>query len=65
MIFGGLEAVGDDRGGVTGALLEMRSGGRVVRFRRKGRRQEGFMLGLLALSRRLGLGKDDDDGLAW
>lgn len=40
----------------------MRSGGRAVRFRRKGRRQDGFTL---ALSSRLGLGKDDDNGLAW
>lgn len=64
-VFGGREAVGEDRGGVTGALFEMRRGGRVDRLRRKGRRQAGLTLWLAELSRRLGLGKDDDEGLAW
>lgn len=62
---GGREAAGDDISGVTGALLDMRSGGREVRFWRNGRRYEGLTLGLWTLSWRLGLGKDDVDGLAW
>lgn len=56
--------VGEERGGVTGALLDIRRGGRDVgmeaRLRRKGRRyDEGFP------SKRVGLGNEDDDGLAW
>lgn len=56
--------VGEERGGVTGALLDIRRGGRDVgmeaRLRRKGRRyEEGFP------SNRVGLGKEEDDGLAW
>lgn len=43
----------------------MRSGGRLVRFCRKGSREEGLTLGLWTLSLRLGLGKDDVNGLAW
>ncbi len=56
--------VGEERGGVTGALLDIRRGGRDVGFeaklRRKGRRyEEGFP------SNRVGLGKEEEDGLAW
>jgi hypothetical protein len=65
-------AVGEERGGVTGALLEIRSAGRLGRFRRKGRRYDGLTaavllkLGLgLGFSLRVGLGNEDDEGLAW
>jgi hypothetical protein len=61
-ILGGRDAVGDESGGVTGALLETRSAGRLGRPRRKGRRQAAVWLWL---SRRVGLGKLDDAGLAW
>ena len=57
---GGRDAVGDESGGITGALLETRSGGRLGSPRRNGRRQDG-----LGWSRRVGLGKLDDAGLAW
>lgn len=57
--------VGDERGGVTGALLEIFSRGRFVgieaMFWRKGRR---YVDGLFP-SKRVGLGKDDEVGLAW
>ncbi|KAF0910512.1 hypothetical protein E2562_002962 [Oryza meyeriana var. granulata] len=56
---GGRDAVSDESGGVMGALLETRSGGRLGSPQRNGRRQEG-----LGLSSRLGLGKLDDAGLA-
>lgn len=62
----GFEAleVGDERGGVTGALLEILRGGKFVgieaMFRRNGRRYvEGFA------SKRVGLGNEDEVGLAW
>lgn len=56
--------VGDERGGVTGALLEILRGGRFagidVMLRINGRRnEEGFA------SMREGLGKEDEVGLAW
>lgn len=56
--------VGDERGGVTGALFDILRGGRFVgmeaMLRRNGRRyEEGFPL------KRVGLGKDEEDGLAW
>jgi hypothetical protein len=59
-ILGGRDAVGDESGGVTGALLETRSAGRLGRPRRKGSRQAE-----LWLSRRVGLGKLEEAGLAW
>jgi len=65
-------AVGEESGGVTGALLETRSGGRLGRPRRNGSSEEAAAAapGLLVLlpllgSRRVGLGKLDDAGLAW
>jgi hypothetical protein len=69
-------AVGEESGGVTGALLETRSGGRFGRPRRNGSRDEAaaaaagpglWLWWLLPLlwSRRVGLGKLDDAGLAW
>lgn len=60
---GGLELeVGDERGGVTGALLEIRRGGRDegMALRRKAN-----MLDCVVASRREGLGKEDDEGLGW
>ncbi|BAS84030.1 Os03g0330900 [Oryza sativa Japonica Group] len=39
---GGCDAVGDESGGVTGALLETRSGGRLASPQRNGRRQEAL-----------------------
>lgn len=54
--------VGDDRGGVTGALLEIRRGGREegMALRRKGIRKDELLASL-----RDGLGKEEDEGLAW
>jgi hypothetical protein len=56
--------VGEERGGVTGALLHILRGGRFVgmeaMFRRKGRRYvEEFP------SKQVGLGNEEDEGLAW
>jgi hypothetical protein len=64
---GGGRDVGDETGGVTGALLETRSGGRP---RRNGsicrHAATGLAVALLpTLSSRVGLGKLDDAGLAW
>lgn len=58
------ELLGEERGGVTGALLEILRGGRFVgmevMLRMNGRRkEEGFP------SMRVGLGKEDEVGLAW
>lgn len=55
--------VGEDRGGVTGALLDILKGGRFVgmTFRIYGIRFDG----LLFVSKRVGLGNEDDEGLAW
>lgn len=58
------ELLGEERGGVTGALLDILRGGRFVgievMFRMNGRRKEdGFA------SMRVGLGKEDEVGLAW
>lgn len=60
----GPREVGEESGGVTGALLEIRSGGRfagiAAMLRRNGRRyDDGFP------SKRVGLGNDEDVGLAW
>lgn len=54
--------VGDDTGGVTGALLEIRRGGRDegMAFRRKGRSIDGLLASL-----RDGLGKEEEEGLIW
>lgn len=56
--------VGEERGGVTGALLDIRSGGREegmeARLWRKGRMYDGGFP-----SQREGLGNEDDVGLAW
>lgn len=54
--------VGDERGGVTGALLDIRSGGREegMAFRRNGRRVDELLA-----SNRVGLGKEDEEGLTW
>lgn len=57
--------VGEERGGVTGALFDIRRGGREegmeAKLQRKGKiYDEGF-----DLSQREGLGKEDDVGLAW
>lgn len=59
--FGFLE-VGEERGGVTGQLLEIRSGGRDegIELRRNGKREDGLLTSI-----REGLGKDDDEGLTW
>lgn len=53
--------VGDERGGVTGALLDILRGGRFApMLRMNGRRkEEGFG------SMRVGLGKEEEAGLAW
>lgn len=57
--------VGEDRGGVTGAELEMRRGGREegmalasLRFLSQGMRKEAVA------EERAGLGKDEETGLA-
>lgn len=60
------ELLGEESGGVTGALLEILRGGRFVgievMFRMNGRRKEDeFEIP----SMRDGLGKDDEVGLAW
>lgn len=54
--------VGDERGGVTGALFEIRRGGRDegMAFRRKGRRIDELLASL-----RDGLGKEEEEGLTW
>jgi hypothetical protein len=54
--------VGDDRGGVTGALLEIRRGGRDegMALWRKGKRIDELLASL-----RDGLGKEEEEGLAW
>jgi hypothetical protein len=59
----GGRAVGDESGGVTGALLETRSGGRPRRNGSMCRHAAG--VALLLLPWRVGLGKLDDAGLAW
>lgn len=58
----GFFAVGDERGGVTGALLEIRRGGRDegMAFWRKGRRLEEALF-----STRDGLGNEEEEGLTW
>lgn len=55
-------AVGDERGGVTGALFEIRRGGREegMALRKKANGCDAILT-----SRRDGLGKDEDDGLGW
>lgn len=58
------ELLGEESGGVTGALLEILRGGRFVgievMLRMKGiKKEEGFA------SMRVGLGKDEEVGLAW
>lgn len=53
--------VGDERGGVTGALLDIRRGGREgMAFWRN-----GMMLDELFPSLRVGLGKEEEEGLTW
>lgn len=59
-----LEVRGEERGGVTGALLDILRGGRLagieVMLRMNGmRKEEGFA------SMRVGLGKEEEVGLAW
>lgn len=58
------ELLGEERGGVTGALLDILRGGRFVgmevMLRINGRRKEEGLA-----SMRVGLGKDDEVGLAW
>lgn len=58
----GFLEVGDERGGVTGALLEIRRAGRDdgMAFWRKDMR-----LDELLASKRVGLGKEEEDGLTW
>lgn len=54
--------LGEESGGVTGALLEIRRGGRDgIADRRWGKRFDE----LWASKQREGLGKDEDEGLAW
>lgn len=54
--------VGDESGGVTGALFEIRRGGRDegMAFRSKGMRKDELLASL-----RDGLGKEEEDGLTW
>lgn len=63
-LFEPLLEVGEDNGGVTGALLEILSGGRFVgmdgMFWRKERR---YVDGLFSSKERVGLGKDEEGGL--
>lgn len=58
------EPRGEESGGVTGALLEMRTDGRFIGmeaiFRRNGSKYADGSASL-----REGLGKDEDVGLAW
>ena len=56
----GFLEVGDERGGVTGALFEIRRGGREngMALRRNGRRLEEALL-----SPRVGLGNEEEEGL--
>jgi len=62
---GGFEPrVGEERGGVTGALLDIRRGGRVEGMEAKLWRN-GRMYDEGLPSQREGLGNDDDVGLAW
>lgn len=58
----GFLEVGEERGGVTGALFEIRRGGRDngMAFRRKGRRLEE-----VSFSTRDGLGNEEEEGLTW
>lgn len=58
----GFLEVGDERGGVTGALFEIRRGGREegMAFRRNGMRIDELLASL-----RDGLGNEDEEGLAW
>lgn len=60
------ELLGEERGGVTGALLEILRGGRFVgievMLRMNGKRKEEWFV---IPSIRVGLGKDDEVGLAW
>lgn len=60
--FGFLD-VGDDRGGVTGALFDILRGGRD----REALRMYGMRFDTLSLStsNRNGLGKEDEEGLTW
>lgn len=66
----GLLFVGDDKGGVTGALFEIRRGGsdEGIAFRRNGRRLDGLLasprVGLVGYDG-TGLGKDEDKGLGF
>lgn len=55
--------VGDERGGVTGALLEIRRGGSVegMTFRKNANGCDAAEFG----SRRVGLGQEEDKGLGW
>lgn len=59
--------LGEDNGGVTGALLEIFSLGRFAgmdaMFWRNGKRYEDGLL--LFPSKRVGLGMDEEVGLAW
>lgn len=58
----GFLAVGEESGGVIGALFEIRRGGRDegIADRKKGRRFEAALLSTLE-----GLGKEEDEGLTW
>lgn len=58
----GFLEVGEDNGGVTGALLEIRRGCRDegIAFRRKGRIVEEVLGSIL-----VGLGKEEEEGLTW
>lgn len=60
-----LELLGDERGGVTGALLEILKGGRFVGIEvilriNGSRNEEGFPIASI----RVGLGNEDEVGLA-
>lgn len=55
--------VGEERGGVTGALFDILSGGRDagMTFRMYGMRFDALLLP----SKREGLGKEEEEGLTW
>lgn len=55
---------GEETGGVTGALLEILKGGRFVGIEEMLRRN-GIRYADWFASKRDGLGKEDDVGLAW